>query len=164
MGCLQQPRAIMTTSLEQRFWSKVQKTDECWLWLGAKSRGYGMIRIGGMAEKKAASRVSWMLHFGPIPEGMHVLHKCDNPQCTNPKHLFLGTHADNMRDKTAKGRNGHTEEWLQKIREHAKTRQKLTLQQQEQVKRLHCAGATFHGLARMFGCDRMTIKRCLRDT
>ena len=134
------------------------------MWLGAKAKGYGMIRLGGMAEKKPASRVSWMLHFGPIPDGMHVLHKCDNPECTNPDHLFLGTHADNMRDKTSKGRNGHTQEWFGKIKEHAKRRQKLAFDQQEQVRRLHGAGASVHGLARMFLCDRNTIRRYLGNS
>lgn len=99
------------SSLEQRFWAKVHKTDTCWLWTGAKSRGYGQIGRGGKAIK--THRVSWELHNGPIPagddyHGMCVLHTCDIPACVNPDHLFLGTNADNVVDMIAKGRRAST--------------------------------------------------------
>lgn len=88
-----------------RFWSKVDKTDEggCWIWTAGKNKnGYGAIGVDCRIER--AHRVSWFLHFGPIPEKMHVLHKCDNPACVAPHHLFLGDHLTNMLDKEAKGR------------------------------------------------------------
>ncbi len=89
--------------IEERFWSKVDKTGSCWLWTGCKHpQGYG--RIGVSKKVKYAHRISWELHNGTIPEGAHVLHKCDVPCCVNPDHLFLGTHRDNMQDKIAKGR------------------------------------------------------------
>jgi hypothetical protein len=83
------------------FWSKVNK--ECWGWNGAlDSDGYGLIKLNGKVCK--AHRVSWEIHCGPIPDGIDVLHSCDNRSCTNPEHLFLGTNADNIQDRCKKGR------------------------------------------------------------
>lgn len=88
-----------------RFWANVDKRgpDECWDWKGgrAKRGGYGKLGIGN--KTIVASRFSYELHHGPAGE-LHVCHRCDNPPCCNPAHLFLGTIADNMRDKAAKGR------------------------------------------------------------
>lgn len=89
--------------IEERFWNKVRKTDDCWFWTGSKSdRGYGKIYWNGKTVR--ANRVSWELHFGPIPEDQDVLHKCDNPACVRPDHLFLGTHLQNMQDRDRKKR------------------------------------------------------------
>lgn len=88
----------------ERFWKKVDKRgpDECWNWRAAKTNGYGAQKIKGFHF--VASRLSWIIHFGDIPEGLKALHKCDNPPCVNPEHLFLGTDNDNMVDKVKKGR------------------------------------------------------------
>lgn len=76
----------------------------CWLWIGADdNKGYGHIKVNGSTIK--AHRLSFNLHKGEIPVGLHVLHTCDNPICVNPDHLFLGTHQDNMLDRQVKGRN-----------------------------------------------------------
>jgi hypothetical protein len=91
------------SDFEARFWAKVEKTDGCWLWRGAKSSGgYGC--IGWDGKIVGAHRASWLLRHGIIPGGLHVLHKCDTPACVNPAHLFLGTNLDNMKDRNAKGR------------------------------------------------------------
>lgn len=75
----------------------------CWLWLGyACHNGYGRVRFEG--KSWLAHRVAWFAHHGPIPEGMHLCHKCDNPGCINPAHMFVGTQADNVRDMIRKGR------------------------------------------------------------
>ena len=99
----------MKGTLEERFWAKVDKKgpEECWEWTGAKLRdGYGRIREGGQYGRPVlAHRASWELAKDPIPKGMCVLHRCDNPACVNPAHLFLGTISDNAQDMVNKGRS-----------------------------------------------------------
>lgn len=86
-----------------RFEKFVSKTDGCWRWAATVDRrGYGKFAVFG--SPRAAHQVSWVLYRGYLPEGQFVLHRCDNPSCVNPDHLFLGTHTDNMRDMRAKGR------------------------------------------------------------
>jgi HNH endonuclease len=106
-------------SKQQRFFKWVEKTDGCWLWKGALSpKGYGqfMTRLNGKAKLVTASRFSWQIHHGPIPEGMHACHKCDNRRCVNPDHLFLGTHEDNMIDMVEKGRQAKAKLDAEKVK------------------------------------------------
>lgn len=97
-------------TLEERFWSFVKKTDSCWLWTGTKWEGYGIISAWNPKQRVLkAHRLSWEIHNGKIPKGKGyygtcVLHKCDNPSCVNPKHLWLGTQKDNLIDMRKKGR------------------------------------------------------------
>jgi len=88
-----------------RFWEKVDKrgTHECWNWKASKNKGYGAcyIRGGGLYP---APRVSYFFNHGNLPDNMFVCHKCDNPPCVNPAHLFLGNHKDNAHDALRKGR------------------------------------------------------------
>ena len=92
-------------SIRDRFFSKVEKTKSCWLWVGAKTgNGYGAIKVNG--KMRPAHRVSYELHLGPIPDGLIVLHKCDNPGCVRPMHLRAGTHKDNTADMIRKNRQG----------------------------------------------------------
>ena len=97
-------RLIMTEKLTEKFWKSVTKSEqECWNWEGSKVRKYGYITIQ-QPVKIGVHRFSWILHNGDIPEGLYVCHKCDNPSCCRPDHLFLGTQAQNMADKKSKGR------------------------------------------------------------
>jgi hypothetical protein len=92
--------------MADRFWAKVDKSGECWIWTAYRdSFGYG--RMSGAHKGTPnilAYRFSWEQHFGPIPEGEQVLHRCDNPPCVRPEHLFLGNKSTNMLDMWAKHR------------------------------------------------------------
>lgn len=92
-------------TLLEKFNSKYSIDENgCWIW-GGSLRGQGYAQIYDGKKNTIGSRVSYALFKGPIPNGMHVLHKCDVRKCVNPEHLFLGTHQDNMIDKTKKGRS-----------------------------------------------------------
>ena len=102
----------MAKSLQQRFDEKYEPVPEsgCWIWTAKvkdKRLGYGVIHIGGRRNGRwhYAHRISWGLYRFTIPFGLDVLHKCDNPSCVNPDHLFLGTQADNNFDRDRKGRH-----------------------------------------------------------
>ena len=89
--------------IPERIWNAVNKTDSCWNWTHGKlAGGYGQVVLS--KKKWTSHRLFYSAFVGPIPEGMLVCHKCDNPSCVNPEHLFLGTHLDNNRDCYAKGR------------------------------------------------------------
>lgn len=96
--CFNQHR--LTILRPQRFWAHVEKTATCWLWTGSVDKdGYGKY---GKLEK--AHRLSWLLHYGLLPDNLLVCHHCDNPPCVRPEHLFLGTNSDNQQDAIRKGR------------------------------------------------------------
>lgn len=101
-------------SHSSNFWRHVRKDDVgCWEWTGNRnSLGYGRVsrRLNGKLKSFYAHRVSFQLSFGPIPEGLEVCHKCDNPCCVRPDHLWLGTQAENNRDRHLKGRTARVPE------------------------------------------------------
>ena len=96
--------ACNAVSYEDRFWAQVDRSGDCWEWQGTwTGSGRGIVRYEG--KYRNASRVAYILTFGPIPNGLLVCHHCDNPLCVRLEHLFLGTQSDNMQDMVAKGRN-----------------------------------------------------------
>ncbi len=89
----------------ERFWEKVDKSGDCWLWTASRQEaGYGRFVVTKGSSPVGAHRLSYELEVGPIPDGLQVLHRCDNPACVRPSHLFVGTQADNIEDMHAKGR------------------------------------------------------------
>src|SRR5574342_462381 len=129
-----------------------EPTTGCWLWTGALVCGYG--NFGGGSGKARwcwrAPRFSWTLHRGPIPDGLFVLHKCDTPACVNPDHLFLGTNADNMADKAAKGRSRGT---------FPRTIPDAII---AEVRALKAAGLTQRAIARRLGLSEATVSLVVR--
>lgn len=94
-------------STEERFWAKVDRSGECWVWTAGRDwRQYGHFSWKALSGKKEqlAHRYSWSLTNGPIPDGLDILHSCDNPPCVNPAHLRAGTHSENMQEMIVKGR------------------------------------------------------------
>ena len=103
------PRHKTSRPVRERFEESIQKTPEgCWLWLKSKRKG-GYGRMKTATKDKMASHVAWEIYNGSIPDGMFVLHKCDNLPCVNPDHLFLGTNQDNKNDSVQKGRHAYGE-------------------------------------------------------
>ena len=137
--------------IRKRFWSKVKKTDTCWLWEAGLRNKHG---YGGFTHNKSwvlAHRVAYELTYGVFDEKLCVLHKCDNTLCVNPEHLFLGTHEDNMADKRAKGRG-------RSARGEDHPSSVLTEVQVRQIRSLLGENNTIAHLARLFEVGESTIR------
>ena len=158
----------LSSSFPLRFVGKVdfKGPEDCWLWKGSTRpsskrwpRGHGMIqRMEGRNWKIYAHRAAWVLFVGPIPEGRMVLHKCPtgtNPQCCNPRHLYLGDGFDNMRDMTAEGHNYFSGK---SFAGEAHAMHKLTRESVDEIRRLHATGNYFlRELAEKFGVSLQAI-------
>lgn len=130
------------------------RPNQCWLWTGRRTaRGYGVLTVRG--RKVKAHRLAYRLHHGAIPNGLNVLHKCDNPICVNPTHLFLGTHADNVLDMMQKGRISRGED---------RPAAKLTEEIVRYARRVYRAGHPEFGarpLARRFGVSQPCMQNAI---
>ena len=140
--------------MEQRFWDKVDRksADECWEWqAGAHVGEYGQFWLHG--RMRLAHRIAWELEHGPIPDGMCILHACDNPNCVNPNHLRLGTVADNNEDRERKGRGRYPI-----LRGEKNGCSKLTRVQVHTIRHLYNTGDyTYRELGERFGIDYSLI-------
>lgn len=138
----------MRLRIEKRFWTQVRMASSgCLEWQGNRlAAGYGRIHLNGVMAR--AHRVAWQLCRGAIPEGLCVLHECDNPPCVNPVHLFLGTHADNAADRDRKGRQAKGER---------QGLAKLTCEKVKRIRQLLYAGHSQRSLGREFQVSNYVI-------
>lgn len=146
------------TPLEVRLWRRVTRgeTDTCWEWTGYRNpKGYGHIQTASPRRvMRLAHRVAWELTHGPIPDGLSVLHRCDNPPCCNPRHLFLGTVQDNNADMRAKGRQA---------RGGGVPQAKLTPEKAREIEARYLRGGVLQKeLAAEYGVHQMTVSRIVR--
>lgn len=148
----------------KRFWQKVNKDGsipahcpelgQCWEWLaGLNTAGYG--QFSQKSKKLSAHRVSYELNYDNIPDDLFVLHKCDNPKCVNPYHLFLGTPKDNTTDMFKKGRNAPIYLVALKGEEHG--RSKMTRAQVVEIRKQYLDGVKQQVLAKMYGLHQSHI-------
>lgn len=137
------------SNIRTRFLAKVQKTRKCWIWKSMRRlAGYGYMKIND--RRVPAHRVSYEIFVGPIPKGMMVCHKCDNPPCVNPDHLFLGTGKDNFEDMRKKGR-------------YVRPKRKLAVSDYPLVKDLLEFGFSQDEIAKHFKVSQVTISRAVGD-
>ena len=138
------------TGIEERINARLHKAsaDKCWTWQGAlNKRGYGQVRRNLLVHREA-----YVLWVGPIPDGLHVCHTCDNRACANPSHLFLGTQTDNMRDKVEKDRHLWGEDMPHKF----------TDEDVAQMRSLYGSGWSQGQIARKFGTSQSYVGQLVR--
>lgn len=161
-ACYSAHKAVLpVTPLADRFWKHVQKTGGCWTWTASlNEHGYGRIATGPKSRGGRivlAHRASWELHYGTIPEGMGVLHRCDTPACVRPDHLFLGDQSTNMRDCSQKGRTNQGERC---------PAAKLTAEQVREIRHRYAqGGVSQQRLADEYGLAQATVHELIvRET
>lgn len=137
--------------IAERFWEKVNKSGTCWEWTGTKiSRGYGNFRINGKTEY--AHRVSYILTHGEVPDGKFVCHRCDNPGCVNPDHLFAGTPQENAVDCVNKGRARRTP-----MRGESSSRCQFTDSDVRRAIEMRRRGVPSRKIAEAIGCSQHSV-------
>lgn len=148
-----------STPFSERFWNKVQIIDDddsCWPWMGSRNEGgYGICGADSPTGDRVASRVAWILTFGPVPDGLYVLHHCDYRPCCRPSHLWLGTYLDNARDREAKGQRVNFKAPVMPGEAHPLAR--LTDDDVRAIRRGRAEGVPALVLAERYGVNRPTI-------
>lgn len=141
-------------TFESRYWAKVDRTGDCWVWKASVVKGYGQIRrkVGDKHTVALAHRVAYEMCHGEIPAGLQVLHRCDNPLCVRPSHLFLGTNKENNDDKMRKGRHGHGTQHGEQA-----SGAKLTEDSIRQIRSMRAQGMLLREIGEKFGVHYMTI-------
>jgi hypothetical protein len=165
----------MTNQFPERFMNKVEITKDCWIWKAANTpRGYGIFTV----KKKNiyAHRYSWSFVNGEIPEGMVICHRCDNPSCVNPDHLFIGTQKENLDDMKNKGRSPVGEKHRTKTHPELVLRgeqigtSKLSEEQVRKIREEYRPGkpgvkseTSLTGLAKKYGVNFQTISKIINN-
>lgn len=146
----------------KRFWGKINilNNNDCWEWNAAKTiDGYGRFKIAG--KNYSPHRLVYETFFCNIPDKMDICHKCDNPSCCNPNHLFLGTRSDNMKDCYTKGRSLHILK-MEKLRGEETKQAKLTNEMVLEAKRLYSLGIRGEKLCSKFPVHKTNLYRAIR--
>ena len=163
-GCIHGMDFSLNTD-EDRFWAKVDKNGpipehapelgRCWIWMASHSRKYGNMQFRGSVKR--TNRISWIIHNGEIPKGICILHRCDNPLCVNPAHLFTGTNYDNVIDRMKKGRGSHPVGELC-------GNSKLSIDKVNEIRKLHIENPkrwTYGALSNKFSTCRTNIRNII---
>ena len=147
-GCTRLP-SIPAIDPRIRFYKNIEVNEGCWEWKGSRYKtGYGQFSIKN--KQITAHRASWIIHYGEIPKGLHVCHKCDNRICANPQHLFLGTPKDNTQDMIVKGRK--PDPW-NKV---------FSAEQEKQMHELYLQGCKQRDIAKKFGTLQSSVWHIIR--
>lgn len=149
-------------TLEERFWAKVDTSGDCWLWTAARMpKGYGLLWYAPERRTIMAHRVAWIIAYGEIPDGMEVLHRCDNPPCVRLDHLFLGTQADNVQDMLGKGR-GYLDGPHQAARGSQHGQAKVTEAQVVEIRTKRAAGVHWDALRGQYGLSETSLANIVK--
>ena len=154
------------TPPEIRFWKHVEKRGrgDCWEWAGAKYQppnAYGFLlfkAVDGKQKFVRAHRLSWEIANGPVPDGLNILHKCDNQGCVNPAHLYAGTQQRNVQDRADRKRGREQRQWGAD-----NTNAKLSEQDVKFIRELCAGGKTQAAVAALFGVGQPQISRIVRS-
>ena len=140
---------VLSDAERLRFDRKIEKTESCWLWTGGSSDfGHGRFRVGGKLQ--STHRIAYTLAYGKIPKAKLVLHKCHNPRCVNPEHLYAGTYADNQKDALEAGRS--------KVPVHLWLDEARVLE----IKALVSSGLSFREVGRRTGVNHSTVSSIVK--
>jgi len=143
------------TFVMDRFNAKVdyRESSECWNWKASTGSGYGKIKFG--PKYVGAHRLMYQMFYGPIPQGLFVCHRCDNPKCVNPRHLFVGTNSENIQDAISKGRT-----WRSNNQGEHNPRATLTESDVLDIRRKRKQGLSFATINKDYPVGRTAIQDC----